>query len=64
MKKISISQSAVKRTIEALDEVETAVLGAPTGRFRTDVKAGADDGTCKPWLCPRPLYGIPLPEEL
>ena len=64
MKKIHISQAAVNRTVEALDEVETAVLGAPTGRMRTDVKAGADDNTCKPWLCPRPLYGIPLPAEL
>lgn len=64
MKKINISKSAVNRTIEALNEVETAVHGAPTGRLRTDVKAGADDNTCKPWLCPVPLYGIPLPSEL
>ena len=56
MKKVDVSKSAVKRAIEALDEVETGVLGSTTGRVRTDVKAGA---ACQPWSCPRPLYGVP-----
>lgn len=64
MKKIKLSQKAVERTVEALDEVETAVLGETISRTRTDVRAGAEDHTCKPWLCPIPMYGIPLPAEL
>lgn len=63
MKKIDISKSAVERAVDALDEVETGVFGSPTGRVRTDVKAGLDVGPCKPWMCPRPLYGVPLPAE-
>ncbi len=63
MKKISINKAAVKRTAEALDQVETEVLGAKIP-VRTDIRAGAEGGpTCKPWLCPRPLYGVPLPTE-
>ncbi|MEX1367257.1 MAG: hypothetical protein AB1Z98_29290 [Nannocystaceae bacterium] len=61
MKKVSVSKQAVERAIAALDEVETGVLGSTTGRVRTDVKAGvgADTDKCKPWMCPRPLYGVP-----
>ena len=68
MKKINTKQSAAKRTAEALNEVETAIFGEPTGRFRTGIRAGAEGdppkNTCKPWLCPMPMYGIPLPTEL
>lgn len=59
MKKVNVSKQAVERAIAALDEVETGVLGSTTGRVRTDVKAGADPDKCLPWMCPRPLYGVP-----
>jgi len=65
MKKIKLSEKAVVRAAKALDEVETAVLGRTVPRIRTDVRAGLDDGGpgCKPWLCPMPLYGVPLPAD-
>jgi len=63
MKKIKLSEKAVNRAAKALDEVETAVLGRTVPRIRTDVRAGAEDIWCKPYLCPRPLYGVPLPAE-
>lgn len=64
MKKIKLSEKAVDRAVQALDEVETAVLGRTIPRIRTDVRAGLDGGPgCKPWLCPMPLYGVPMPTE-
>ncbi len=67
MKKVKISRSAVTRAAAALDEVEVAVHGRKIARVRTDVRAGAEDGggfKCKPWLCPVPMYGVPLPADL
>jgi len=61
MKKVHISKQRVDHTTEALDEVELAVFGKKTARFRTDVKAGAEGGPslgCKPGSCPIPMYGI------
>ena len=46
---------------------EVAELERSAGlKIRTSLRAGAEDGggTCKPWMCARPLYGIPLPTEL
>ncbi len=64
MKKIKISEKAVGRAVQAMDEVETAVLGRTVPRIRTDVRAGAESTLkCKPWMCPMPLYGVPLPAE-
>ena len=64
MKKVTINKAAVKRAVDALDEIETGVLGRKIA-FRTDIRAGAEGDTCKPWMCAQPLYGVtPLPDLL
>ena len=62
MKKIKLSQAAVNRTVDALDEVEMAVFGKKSQGVRTDIRAG--NFGCKPGQCPIPMYGIPPLEEL
>lgn len=50
MKQQKLSDDLVKKTVEALDEAENAVLGVKTG-----VKAG--DTICGAGSCPAPPYG-------
>jgi len=45
MKKQELSAELVKKTVAALDEVESAVLDVTTGR------------TCDAGSCPQPPYG-------
>ena len=58
MKKIHIDHRILEETHNALDEVENAVLGR-THSLRTGISAGAP-AACKTWLCPQPLYGVPV----
>jgi hypothetical protein len=49
LKKYEITEEFLKAK-EMLSEIEG------TGKnVQTDIKAGV---TCKPWSCPRPLYGV------
>jgi len=66
MKKVEISKLALERTVQALDEVEEAVLGTPPHHVRTGLRGGAEDGAahpkCRPGSCPIPMYGVSLPD--
>ena len=53
---IAASASAESRAADAeLDRGEAVEEGSGE-----DAEAAED--TCKPWLCPQPLYGVPLPD--
>lgn len=51
MKKHDLSTELVEQTVDALDEVEDAVLGVKTG-----IKSG--DRNCDAGVCPQAPYGV------
>lgn len=66
MKKNVINEELAHKAMQEIAELERA-----SGlKVRSGVRSGATEGAtattprCKPWLCPQPLYGVVLIDDL